>query len=78
MKKDHCTLWWEGSWAQCCKAHDLAYGRGVDRGLADAALEQCVAATGNPGMALIMFVGVTIFGGVAMGWLRLKRWWRAR
>ncbi|MEL6503492.1 MAG: hypothetical protein AAFQ10_03455 [Pseudomonadota bacterium] len=68
MARDHCTLWWDRlfgkDWSQCCAAHDQAYALGVDRGLADAALEACVAVvTGWPLWAAIMGAGVTVFGG---------------
>lgn len=61
---DHCTLWFEGTWAHCCAAHDLAYANpAIGRLSADWALAQCVAATsGGPVMAAIMFGGVALFG----------------
>ncbi|MCK5934500.1 MAG: hypothetical protein KAG89_20295 [Fulvimarina manganoxydans] len=61
---DYCTGWFEGSWASCCAAHDLAYADpAIGRLSADWALAQCVAATsGGPVMAAIMFGGVALFG----------------
>ena len=61
-KPDHCTGWFEGTWAHCCKKHDDAYAASVDRLLADEALRACVDAAGHPVMALVMFVGVYVFG----------------
>jgi len=68
MKPDYCTAWFEGGWAHCCKAHDEAYATGVDRALADAALKVCVEQAGYPVMAIIMSVGVTLFG-----WIYYRR-----
>lgn len=59
---DDCTWWWEGAWSHCCRAHDLAYAGDGPRLAADWALAKCVASTGYPGMAAIMFVGVALFG----------------
>ena len=61
---DHCTLWFEGSWAHCCAAHDVAYADpAIGRLSADWALAQCVAATsGGPLIAGHMFGGVALFG----------------
>ena len=61
---DHCTLWFEGSWAHCCAAHDVAYADpAIGRLSADWALAQCVAATrGGPLIAGLMFGGVALFG----------------
>ena len=67
---DYCTLWLEGFWSSCCKAHDLAYEVGVPRADADADLATCVALIAEtPGGAWIavtaaglMFVGTRLFG----------------
>ena len=67
---DYCTLWFEGFWSDCCKAHDLAYDTQIPRAIADADLVTCVAlAAGTPGAAWVgvlaagaMFVGVRVFG----------------
>lgn len=68
MNGDGCTLWFDGVWRSCCDAHDLAYGAGVDKVIADIDLARCVAGTGHGGMGLLMLAGVTIFG-----WLFYKR-----
>ena len=67
---DYCTLWFEGFWSDCCKAHDLAYDTQIPRAIADADLATCVVLAANsPGTALvgaiaagIMFIGVRVFG----------------
>ena len=67
---DYCTLWFEGFWSDCCKAHDLAYDTQIPRAIADADLATCVVlAAYSPGAALvgviaagIMFIGVRVFG----------------
>lgn len=67
---DYCTLWFEGFWSDCCKAHDLAYDMQIPRTIADADLASCVAlAASSPGAAWVgaitagvMFVGVRVFG----------------
>ena len=61
---DHCTLWFEGNWAHCCLRHDLAYIAGQDRLLADLDLFMCVMPAGGLIMALIMLIGVRVFGGI--------------
>ena len=66
---DYCTLWPEGVWAHCCKAHDLAYSLGSTSKLqADAELAKCVADTGYPIMGIIMGVGTALGG-----WFFYKR-----
>lgn len=61
--EDHCTLWFEGSWAHCCAAHDAAYAGFESRIAADLDLAQCVlAASGSAVMALTMLAGVVTFG----------------
>lgn len=62
FESDGCTGWVDGVWRHCCDAHDLAYASGFDKFQADLALQECVAATGNPVMAFIMLVGVSLFG----------------
>lgn len=66
---DHCTLWLEGWWAQCCKAHDAGYTGLVDRSIADWELLLCVATSGPwwafPASVLVavcMFLAVRAFG----------------
>ena len=56
----------------CCDEHDVAYfegGTSAARSLADARLRQCVAASGRPLAAWIMWVAVR-----AMGW---RHWGQA-
>jgi hypothetical protein len=74
--KDYCTLWPDGVWSHCCQAHDRAYAIGVNKLDADVALAQCVAATGNDDMGIIMLLGVLIFGGIPYliaQWRRVRR-----
>jgi hypothetical protein len=52
-------------WLDCCIRHDLAYWKGgsyQERLDADLALEQCVAAAGEPGIAKLMLQGVRAGG----------------
>ena len=73
---DYCTLFPEGWWATCCKAHDLAYSAQVGKALADGQLFQCIAAS-DPTLlgsaasivaAGVAWLGVRVFG---------KRFYRA-
>lgn len=67
---DYCTLWPEGWWAYCCKAHDEGYAAQVGRALADGELLQCVASSApTPALAVaagiigaVMWAGVRVFG----------------
>lgn len=62
---DYCTLFPEGWWAHCCKAHDAAYAAQIGKELADEYLLLCVASSGGALSWLIgsvMFAGVTLFG----------------
>lgn len=65
---DGCTLWPDAvgdlDWRHCCEIHDAAYLGMADKWIADLSLMDCVAQSGAPLMGLIMFVGVTIFGGL--------------
>jgi hypothetical protein len=69
---NHCSFWLEGSWGHCCQAHDAAYDAlapsGGSRLAADLDLAWCVAQTGNPVMAALMFTAVAAFG-----WLFVRR-----
>ena len=52
-------------WLACCINHDKAYWRGgtyAERWLADQALQQCVAAVGQPEIAEVMLAGVRAGG----------------
>jgi hypothetical protein len=68
-----CTLWFSSigpwSWEKCCETHDLDYGHQIAKAIADAKLEHCVDAI-LPGMGFVMWVGVTVFGGL---WYALAR-----
>lgn len=61
---DGCTLWFDGVWRHCCDVHDIAYEIGADKAVADLELAVCVAKTGNAGMAFLMLLGLTLFGGI--------------
>lgn len=72
---DYCTLWFEGSWSHCCKTHDEDYLLAlslVEKLSADLGLASCVAGTGNPLMAGLMFLGVSIPGIIAWAYVRYK------
>lgn len=68
FNQGYCTFWWDGNWAKCCEVHDIAYGSGTDKLLADIELGLCVINTGNLWMGIVMFLGVSIFG-----WFFYKR-----
>lgn len=59
---DGCTLWIDGSWRHCCDLHDFHYDALYDKLWADIELYKCVADTGYPIIAIVMFIGVTLFG----------------
>lgn len=63
MNVDGCTGFFDGVWRHCCDIHDIDYTLGVDKLFADLKLAACVADTGNPVIAIVMFLGVSIFGG---------------
>ncbi|WP_347329651.1 FAD-binding oxidoreductase [Marinimicrobium locisalis] len=59
------TLAQQTLWLECCTAHDLAYWQGGtyrERLAADRELLQCVRRAGEPGVAMMMLVGVRIGG----------------
>ena len=62
-----CTLWFDRllwwNWHDCCVAHDLGYLDHIGKAIADAQLEHCVDGV-LPGMGIIMWLGVTVFGGI--------------
>lgn len=69
FKSDGCSLWFDSVWVDCCVKHDLLYWRGGnrnDRKATDLAFKECVAASGHPLFADLMYFGVRA-GGV--GWL---------
>lgn len=66
---DGCTYWPEGTraepnlWHHCCVDHDLALWAGgtpAERLATDLRLRDCVAATGQPEQAEIMYLGARI------------------
>jgi hypothetical protein len=68
---DGCSLFPEGTqkhrdlWLTCCTHHDLAYWMGgtcEERRKADQDLRECVAETGEPGIAKLMLGGVRVGG----------------
>ncbi|RHW76304.1 hypothetical protein [Colwellia sp. RSH04] len=68
---DGCSVFPDGTfeqshlWLSCCTAHDLAYWQGgtaKERLIADEALQQCVAAVGEPEIAQLMLAGVRVGG----------------
>lgn len=74
MTPNGCTGWIEGNWRQCCDIHDLAYAAQLPKVLADINLQDCVAAHGHPIMGLVMWAGVTLFGGIFYA----MAWWKGR
>ena len=80
---DYCTLWPDGIWSHCCKAHDQAYSAleyiadfsilMMAKSRADLALGQCVAETGNEIMGAIMALGTLIFGWGALAWNKARK-----
>lgn len=59
------TPWQQTLWLDCCVKHDIAYwigGTKDDRLAADEALQQCVAAVGEPAIAELMLAGVRVGG----------------
>jgi hypothetical protein len=64
---DGCSLFPDGTpehpklWKKCCVVHDIAYWAGGtrdERRQADLELRDCVAATGHPSIAELMYLGV--------------------
>lgn len=59
---NHCTLFPDGNWADCCYSHDVAYVRQtVSRKEADRKLLDCVKAKCKV-IGVIMYAGVRLFG----------------
>lgn len=81
-RRDHCTLFPDGDWHDCCQNHDIAYRRlrnikppaqrNRSRKAADRDLLVCVALGGRPHLAILMFYGTRIFGHPAFA--PLVRW----
>lgn len=60
---DNCTLWPEGTWSECCALHDRRYeNKRLTRYQADKLLFRCVNRKSNIKMAIVMFLGVRLFG----------------
>ena len=68
---DGCSLFPNGTfknpnvWCHCCVAHDKVYWRGgtlEERRAADVALKECVAKSGHPYIANVMWLGVSVAG----------------
>ena len=62
---DGCTLSPDCTWQSCCVEHDKTYwcgGSAEDRARADRKLRDCIAASGGPRVAPIMYGGVRVFG----------------
>lgn len=62
-------------WLACCVQHDKTYWQGgthQERWQADAALQQCVAAVGQPDIARLMLAGVRVGG--SPYWPTRYRW----
>lgn len=59
-----CTFFPEGDWKPCCQIHDEQYSKGskVPRKVADRALRDCVASSGHPRIAKVMYAGIRSFG----------------
>jgi hypothetical protein len=62
---DGCTLSSNGSWTECCIAHDMSYwcgGQTALRQVADRLLSSCVTASGHPLVAKFMYLAVRLGG----------------
>ena len=67
---DGCTMYGEGTcekpyaWTHCCIQHDYEYWHGgtmEEKTAADEALSNCVAHSGYPDHAFMMFLGINLF-----------------
>jgi len=62
-----CSFWFDQigrfNWHQCCVQHDHDYAALVPKAIADAHLGACVDHV-LPGMGDLMWLGVTLFGGL--------------
>ena len=62
---DHCSMFPDGDWGDCCVEHDKAYffgGTKQERSAADKKLYKCVKGKGHRFIARIMWLGVRIGG----------------
>lgn len=57
-----CTSFVDGAWRLCCDLHDQAYSEQLPKLFSDLDLASCVTAQGYPGIALVMFLAVSLFG----------------
>ena len=66
MKENYCTFFFEGTWTECCRIHDIAYETQVDKKQADIDLYNCVREADPEALtwivAALMFAGVSLFG----------------
>jgi hypothetical protein len=65
FRTDGCSMWLNGTWAECCVAHDIAYwcgGTAADRQRADEELGRCVARHESPFLGEMMSLGVRVGG----------------
>ncbi len=63
QETDHCTLFPDGSWAECCARHDRRYdNKRITREQADELLFRCVVRKSNKVVAYIVYAGVRAFG----------------
>jgi hypothetical protein len=71
FESDGCSIFPNGTseqnqlWLSCCQQHDYEYWKGGtydDREKSDQKLKQCVAAVGEPEIALLMLAGVRVGG----------------
>jgi hypothetical protein len=62
-----CSFWFDQlgrfNWHECCVQHDIDYATLVPKAIADAHLGACVDHI-LPGMGALMWLGVTVFGGL--------------
>ena len=71
FQSDGCSVFPDGTlfeqelWLKCCQAHDYAYWKGgtfEEKESADKKLEECVSEVGEPQVAALMLLGVTVGG----------------
>lgn len=74
MKKNHCTMFFEGCWSDCCRMHDAAYKAGLPKVQSDIDLYKCVKAKRHRIIAVVMFLGVSTFGLVNYFMARVRAW----
>jgi len=72
---DGCSMFPDGEWKHCCFAHDATYwvgGTQVERYEADLLIKKCIAQSGHPVIARIMYRGIRVGGRPSTG--RSYRW----